>query len=102
MALVVLYLIGKPFYNSAAQNDKNKWLFAQFGILVFFIGGALLSSLVTLLLMVANIARSPENETIIAYSTLFAGMFCHWTFKRFLVRHWNKKRDSDDTILDDI
>ena len=102
MLLLILYLIGKPFYKLAAQYDKNKWLFAQFGILVFCIGGSLLSNLIILLLMVANIARAPENETIITYSTLFAGMFCHWTFKRFLVRRWNKKKDSDDTILDDI
>lgn len=103
VGLVLLYFVGKAFYDLAGLNGKGQWLFAILGVVSYyaglFIGGILLAIGYELFLdgSIDNI-----NETLLSILALPFGVLACWGFYRMLKSRWSKTESytASEDILD--
>ena len=49
LGIILIYFIGRQFYKLAENFDKNKWLYAILGVIVYYAVGTLLVVIIMLL-----------------------------------------------------
>lgn len=90
LGIVFLYFIGKYFYKLAEQFDKNKWLFAILGVVIYyvgtFVGGAILGIMDGLL----DIGFDWDNNLALGLVALPFGIGAAYLFYFLLKKQWEK------------
>ena len=101
IALVLLYFVGKAFYDLAGIHNKSQWLFAILGVGSYY-AGILLGGLLIGIgyeLFVGSIDE--VNETLLGFMALPIGVLACWGFYRILKNSWeNKESSSTEEVLD--
>lgn len=91
IGLLLLYFIGKAFYELADNFDKNKWLFAILGIVTYyagtFIGGIIMG--VIGLIANSNYVEEMPNVAISLLCMPVGLLFC-WIFYIIMKNQWKK------------
>lgn len=105
LSLLLLYFIGKAFYELAHDYNKSRWGYAILGIISYyagtFIGGAVLA-------IIGLLAHSdfPRNQPkiILGLMAIPFGLLGCWLFYRILVGVWNRgiMLKNDDTLDSDL
>ncbi len=102
LGLIFLYFIGKYFYKLADEFNKNKWLFAVLGILVYyvgtFIGGALLGIMDGLI----GIGFDWDNNLALGLIALPFGIASAYLFHYLLRKQWEKSFVFTEDEIQDI
>lgn len=84
LGIIFLYFIGKYFYTLAEKFDKNKWLYAILGVIVYyvgtFIGGVVLGILDGLL----DIGFDWDNSLVLGLIALPFGIATAYLFHYIL------------------
>jgi hypothetical protein len=92
VGLVLLYFVGKAFYDLAGLNNKSGWLYAVLGICSYYagltIGGILIG--IGYELFLGSIDE--YNETLLSVLALPIGVLACWGFYRMLKSRWEKRR----------
>lgn len=103
VGLVLLYFVGKAFYELAGLNNRGKWLYAILGVGSYYagliVGGMLIG--IGYELFVGSIDE--VNETLLGLMGLPFGVLACWGFYRILKNRWNKKATfsgSSEDVLD--
>lgn len=90
IGILFLYFIGKYFYKLADEFNKNKWLIAILGIVVYyvgtFIGGALLGIMDGLM----DIGFDWDNNLALGLIALPFGIAAAYLFHFLLRKQWEK------------
>lgn len=101
IGLVLLYFVGKAFYDLAGINNKGQWLFAILGIVSYyaglFIGGIMLG--VAYELFYGSLDE--VNDTLLSVLALPFGVFACWGFYKMLKNRWERK-ESHSTNSEDV
>jgi hypothetical protein len=103
VGLILLYFVGKAFYDMAVSEGKSKWLFAILGVASYytglFIGGLLLAIGYELFL---DGSIDEVNETALSALALPFGVLACWGFYTLLKKRWSNKQaiSAADEILD--
>lgn len=100
LSIILIYFIGKPFYDLAENHDKSKWGFAILGVVAYYLGTFVMGIILGILL--------PEtvetmNNLLLAVIALPLGLLAAWMLYKFLENRWSNKSSNDDTdsnILD--
>lgn len=69
IGLFLIYFIGKSYFDLAIKNDKNKWLYAFLGVLIYY-GSAYLFAI----LLSAVISATGHDEFLDSLSDLKLGL----------------------------
>ncbi len=102
LGYLLLFIVGKTFYNLALKYSKNKWLFAFSGIAAYYLG---LYIGIVFFALFSAITGYPYfdsvNESILSVLALPFGLLLSLVFYIFLKRKWStiKMKDTSD-ILD--
>jgi hypothetical protein len=92
IALVLLYFVGKAFYDLAGRNNKSQWLFAVLGVVSYyagiFIGGIIMAIGYELLF---DGLFEDVNETLVGFLALPIGILGCWGYYRILKNRWESK-----------
>ena len=91
VGLVLLYFVGKAFYDLAGRNNKGQWLFAILGVGTYYAGlfvGAMIIA-IGYELFIGSIDE--VNETLLGVMGLPIGVLSCWGFYRILKSRWGKK-----------
>ena len=103
IGLVLLYFVGKAFYDLAGLNKKNEWLYAILGVGSYYtgliIGGVLIA--IGYELFIGSIDE--VNDTLLSIFALPIGVVTCWGFYRILKRRWEEKETasgSAEEVLD--
>jgi branched-subunit amino acid ABC-type transport system permease component len=92
IGLLLIYFIGKAFYQLAHDYDKSRWGFAILGILSYyagtFIGGVILGLIGAL--TESNFVETQPSLVLSLICVPFGLLIC-WIFYKILVSQWNKK-----------
>jgi amino acid permease len=103
VGLILLYFVGKAFYDLADANNKGKWLFAILGVVSYYtgimIGGILIG--VGYELFIGSV--DDVNATLLGFFALPFGVLACWGFYRILKSQWQKKKtfsESSEDVLD--
>jgi len=105
LGLLVLYFIGRAYYDLAVTYDKKKWLFAIVGIITYYSGMFLGMVLLAVIDIISGLDYIEElDETLLALIAFPFGLLFCWWFYRFLKNKWSnvKTEDISDILDSDI
>ncbi|MBT1698704.1 hypothetical protein KK083_17560 [Fulvivirgaceae bacterium PWU4] len=103
VGLILLYFVGKPFYELAEKKRKSKWLFAILGIVCYYVG-LIIGQVILLALYELLLDGSVDDVNDLALgllSTPFGVLIC-WGLYTFLKNRWSNKEtfSASEEILD--
>lgn len=102
LGLLIIYFIGKSFFNLAKKHKRNKWLFAILGVVTYYgmtiIGG----------FIIMFIAAAAGNESIfelpdivIGLMGIPVGLLSIWLLHYMLRKNWEgDPKDENPELLD--
>lgn len=102
LGLVLLYFIGKHFYNLAFEYEKHQWTYAILGIVAYYAGTAV-AGFVLLFIADDPMRIVEESQVLLGIFAIPFGIFGCYLFHLYLVRKWMTEQqfsNMDDTILD--
>jgi hypothetical protein len=92
VGLILLYFVGKAFYDLAGKNGKGQWLYAILGVISYyggsFVGGILLAIGYELFM---DGSIDDLNDTLLGVLALPFGVLACWGFYHLLKNHWTRK-----------
>ena len=102
LVLLLIYFIGKAFYNLAIKHDRNKWLFGMIGVVTYY-GMTIIGGLV-----IVFIAISGGNESILELPEYIlgligvpVGLLSVWLLHYLLRKNWEgNPKDQNSELLD--
>lgn len=94
VGLILLYFVGKAFYDLAGINNKSEWLYAILGVGSYYAGLFLGSILVAIGYELFIGSIDEVNDTLLGFLGLPFGVLVCWGYYRLLKGRWEKK----DTI----
>lgn len=102
LGILLIYWIGRSFYNLAELSNKSPWGFAIAGIGVYYGVQLVLGVLMHIFLDVETM--SYEGVKGLDLSAAFVGGIATYGFYQYVKKEWSKpqERASDPDILDDI
>ena len=103
LGLVLIYFIGKTFFNIAGLYRQNpKWLYAILGVVSYYLGSFLAGIALYVMSEVYHLfSLSDMNTLTLNFIGLPFGILMCWGFYQFLKYYWSKKSDySDSDTLD--
>lgn len=101
LGLILIYFIGKHFYDLAAKHNKSEYLFAILGVVAYYVGSFVLG--IILALIIGPDAVADMNQILAAFIALPAGLITCFLFYKYLENSWSKTVGSTNPdILDDF
>lgn len=93
LALILIYFVGKKFYELAFEYNKSRWGFAIAGVVSYY--GSFLISVVIIATIVE--INSPgyiteSNEMLFSILGIPFGVLGCWGFYKLLENNWSKDR----------
>lgn len=105
LGLVLIYFIGKEFYNLARKFGKSEWLFAVLGVISYYLGTFIGRIVLYIGLDVLGGEPIEEIDNLIINLLAFPfGVFICWLFYYLLKNNWTKSKTvkiTESDILDD-
>ncbi|MEY3238430.1 MAG: hypothetical protein RI883_2531 [Bacteroidota bacterium] len=103
LGLVLIYFIGKYFYQLAELYYKNKWVFAILGVITYYAGTIVFGfGLGLYAVMTENNSVLEINDVLIGLMALPFGLLSTWGLYAALKNNWMKKsRVISSELLDD-
>ncbi|UKM64707.1 hypothetical protein GSB9_01264 [Flavobacteriaceae bacterium GSB9] len=91
LGILLIYFIGKRFYDLAEEYDQSKWLFAILSIIIYYASGILVLAIIAVLDMaVFGWGFNWESNFGISLLALPIGLLTLWGFYTLLENRWKK------------
>lgn len=92
VGLILIYFVGKAFYDMAERNDESKWLYGILGVASYY-GGIILGGLLLGILMEAGVLPflADLGDTMLGLVCIPFGVLLCWGFYNYLKKSWLKK-----------
>jgi len=101
IGLLLIYFIGKYFYNLAKKYNKRKWGYALLGIGFYYAGTILGAALLGLVLALGlNKSLDEYSSLAVGFMSLPFGILSCWGMYQLLKRKLQKTNIQDEEILD--
>lgn len=103
LGLVLLYFIGKKFYELADEYEKNKWGFAILGIIVYYLGAFVFVAVlgVFVVIMESDFLETTNNFIVGIMALPFGILSCYGLYY-YLEKTWKKQNPLRDKMIDQI
>ena len=103
IGLLLIYYIGKQFYELAGENNKSKWGFAILGIVSYY-AGTFIAGIVMALIYEIGMSKSIDdiNDVVLGLIALPFGVLACWGLYKVLKSQWSKQStfSASEEILD--
>ena len=102
LGLLVLFFIGKAFFNLAKKHHRNKWLFAVLGIAVCY-GMIIIGGIIVVLIAVelGNESILNLSDALLGLMGVPIGLLSAWLFYYLLRKNWEgNPKDQNPELLD--
>ncbi|MCF7561368.1 hypothetical protein L3X39_12035 [Sabulilitoribacter multivorans] len=91
LGLLLIYFIGKRFYDLSVEFNQNKWLFAILGVIVYYAAGFIFGIIVAILdVYVFDWGIDWENSFGVNLLGLPVGLLTVWGLYILLQNKWKK------------
>jgi ABC-type Co2+ transport system permease subunit len=101
LLILMIYFVGRQFYELAHEYDKSRWGFAILGVVSYYIGlysGAVLVGIV--LEIVAPGFVESTSEFVLGLIPIPIGIATCWLTYVLLKRSWSKPKETSKQTLD--
>lgn len=102
LGLVLIYWIGKYFYQLADKYHQNKWLFAILGVVMYYVGTMFLGFCLGIAIAVFGLNLDLENTFLVSLIALPFGLLFCWVFYSLLEKNWKKNKIEPIQSIEDI
>ena len=99
LGLILIYFIGKKFYDLAQEFGKSEWGFAILGVVVYY-AGIFMGGFILGIMFMESIAGM--NPIVIGLMALPFGIVSCVGLYYFLNNSWKKNIESNKSNIDDI
>lgn len=104
LSILLIYFIGRKFYELAAEFNKHKWGFAILGIVAFYIGAIIFGIFIILYQSLkGEYFINSGNNAGIDLASIPCGLLACYGLYKYLNKSWERKNTppSHPDILDD-
>ncbi len=103
LGLILIYFIGKYFYQLAEEYNKSKWGFAILAVVTYYAGTFIFGLLfgIFLLSINSNFLETAPNIVISLIALPFGLLACYILYIS-LKKVWEKERDRETIEIDQI
>ena len=101
LRLILIFFIGKYFYELAQEYEKKRWLYAILGIVVYYAAGAVFGVILGLADVILGLGIDWDNSLGLNLLGLPIGIAADYIFYQYLKKTWEKERGNPaDEIMD--
>jgi|TARA_B100000795_G_C22806499_1_gene445248 hypothetical protein len=87
--MLLIYFVGKPFYKLAIKYERSKWLYAFFGVALYYCGIFLFGFTLGILMEFGFLEfMIGLNEIVFELICLPFGILVSWGFYNYLNKLW--------------
>ena len=102
LGLLLIYFLGKWFFELAKEFGKSKWLYAVLGVAVYYAGTLVVGFIIGILSVVFEFDSILDMPDIaLNLIVLPFGLLAAWGFRKILEHNWKNKVIVNDQLLDD-
>lgn len=103
LGIILLYFIGKTFYDLAVRYKRNPWGYTLLGVASYYAGIILAEVNYVLIYYLLEWGSIEElNDILLGLMAMPFGVLACWLTYRYLKEHFKaKKTQSDPNILDE-
>ena len=91
IGILLIYFIGKRFYDLAEEFSQNKWLYAILSIVVYYAAGVLFIVILGIMSLIFEWNLDLENNFGYNLLVIPFGLIADWAFYMILESRWKKK-----------
>ena len=103
LGLLLIYFIGKTFYDQAGRQDRHQWGFAILGVVTYYFGTFLAGIVLTLFFDVwGNSSIADLPDLLLGLIALPFGILSCVILYFYLERQPKRKKKIDENILDEL
>ncbi|XMO85618.1 hypothetical protein AAFN75_12555 [Algibacter sp. AS12] len=91
LGILLIYFIGKRFYDLSEEYNQNKWLYAILGVVLYYVSSFVFGMLIALLdIYVFDWGIDWDNNFGANFNGLPVAILALWGFYMFLESKWKK------------
>ena len=103
LGLLLIYFIGKKYFNLAEEHDKNRWVFAVAGVIAYYVGTFIGAALIGIFAELISPGWLDEiNEWLFGIMALPFGIFSTWGLYIWLERRWSVREKGSLEAIEQI
>ena len=102
LELILIYFVGRKFYELSDFYNRNKWLFAVLGGLCYFISVFVFGMILGFVDAVYGIGMNWDNTVFLSLIGLPVGLLMCYIFYNILDRKWKKEDEINKEEINDI
>ncbi len=103
LGILLIYWIGKYYYNLADEHDKRKWGFAFLGIGIYYAGLLSFGFLIGVILSLIDPSLIERiNEYLLAILALPGGILTTYAVYKYLEKKWAKEMKKFDHLKEEV
>jgi len=100
--IVLIYFLGKPFYDLSIKFEKKKWLFAVLGVVAYYAGTFIGGFIIALGYEFSGNNIDDLDDTLLGFMVLPLGLLAAYLYYQALKRKWEKQLVlTHSDVLDD-
>jgi hypothetical protein len=102
IGILLIYFVGKSFYDLAALHNKSQWGFAVLGVVSYYAGNVLGGVLLAILSELGLFSLEGIHDMVIGIMALPIGILACWGTYSLLRKRWEKSADkvNGEEVLD--
>jgi hypothetical protein len=91
LGILLIYFLGKYFFDLADKYDKNKWLYAILGVVSYYFGSIVIGGVVLALVdILVDLGINWDSNIGLSFMLLPFGIATSYLFYYLLKRNWRK------------
>ncbi len=84
LGIVLIYFLGKAFYDLAGQHGRNKWGYAVAGVVSYYFGTFVIGIVLYLGLDLFGVNVDEMNDLVLNFLAIPFGLLACWLYYKFL------------------
>lgn len=109
LGIILIYFIGKRFYDLAGEFDKHQWKHAIIGVVSYYGTLIVVQMIIFMIYFMMNPAELDYEGDVDSSTEMIVGLIsipfgilaCYLSFKYFQ-KKWNKEKQLEAVSIDDI
>lgn len=103
LGIILLYFIGKKFYELADDYHKSKWVFAILGVVIYYVGAFIVGLIIGVfeLIIETNFIET-ANKFVLALIELPFGILSCYVLYSYLEKRWKKEKPLINDLISKI
>ncbi len=89
LGLLLIYFIGKYFYDLAIKYAQSKWGYAILGVIMYYAGAFMGGILIGIFMELTGSNVAGTNDFVLGLIALPFGLLTCWLFYKFLEKRWS-------------